>query len=102
MVRREGFTWKRLTKIATERKELQRALFQLRVSKYRAEQLVFVDETSKDDRTTFRHRGYALSGRKAIRRTQYIRNTRYSILPALGIDGFFACKVIEGMYRLVK
>ena len=101
MVRREGFTWKRLTKIAIERKELERAGFQLRISKYRAEQLVFVDETSKDDRTTFRNHGYAWSGRKATRRTQFVRNTRYSVLPALGIDGFFAYKVVEGMYILL-
>ncbi|PWW73620.1 hypothetical protein C7212DRAFT_103478, partial [Tuber magnatum] len=59
MVRREGFTWKKLTKIATERKRLQCAEFQLRMSKYQAEQLLLVDETSKDDRTTFRHHGFA-------------------------------------------
>ena len=88
-------------KIATERNELLRAEFQLRISKYRADQLVFVDETAKDDRTTFRHFGYSLKGRRARKQTQFVRNTRYSILPALGIDGFFACEVVEGMYIML-
>ncbi|KAG0643240.1 hypothetical protein HOY80DRAFT_880436, partial [Tuber brumale] len=45
MVKREGFSWKKLTKIATERKELQHRQFQLHMSKYLAEQLLFEDET---------------------------------------------------------
>ncbi|RPA93606.1 hypothetical protein L873DRAFT_1595216, partial [Choiromyces venosus 120613-1] len=56
----------------------------------------------KDDCTTFRHHGYAQSGRWATRRTQFVHNIWYSVLPALGIDGFFACEVVEGSFTCLS
>ena len=54
-----------------------------------AQQLVFVDESSKDDRTIYRHYGRAFSGVCAEIPTQFI-------VAALAVDGYLDALVVEG------
>jgi transposase len=92
-----GFTYKRLHKEAMERDEEARAQFRAYASQnWVAEQLVFVDETSKDDRTIYRHYGRAPSGTQATVRQPFQRGTRYSIVAALAIDGYLNQRAVEG------
>lgn len=51
---RAGMSTKKLRIIAQERNEDLRADFTAQIAQYDAEQLVFLDETSKDERTTIR------------------------------------------------
>lgn len=98
MLQREGITRKKLTRVARERNTMKRIAYQYQIAHYDQNQFVFVDETSKDDRTTFRRYGYALHNRRATKRVQFIRNKRYSVLPALNIDGFLAVSIVQDSF----
>jgi hypothetical protein len=63
---------------------------------FKPEQLIFLDESSKDERTPSRNYGYSFSNQNAIKKVVFLRGTRYTILPALTIDGFIACDIIKG------
>jgi hypothetical protein len=63
---------------------------------YYAAQLIFIDETAKDERTATRNYGYYTVNRPAQARAVFVRGKRYTILPALTLDGFEAVKVIDG------
>jgi len=99
-----------------ERSIEKRAEFSFRVGiSYSAEQLVFVDECSADRRVG-RGYGYALGGRRAVRKGFFVRGRRcvhtansfnlqlsqliprYSILPALSLDGILSNEIIEGSF----
>ena len=67
-----------ITKVAKERSVQKRTDYvHCIASKYIAEQLVFVDESSFDRRTTYRRQGWALQGQRAIRKTFFLRGKRY-------------------------
>jgi DDE superfamily endonuclease len=63
---------------------------------YTSEQLIFIDESSKDERTQVRRFGWAPYNKRAKRTAAYIRGKRYTILPALSINGIFAVDIMEG------
>ena len=54
MLQHEGITRKKLTRVARERNTMKRIAYQYQIAHYDQNQFVFIDETSKDDRTTFR------------------------------------------------
>jgi hypothetical protein len=69
-----------LTKVAIERSALLRAEYIQRVGlQYQAEQLVFVDESACDRRTTYRGRAWAIRGQRAVRKAFFIRGKRYFV-----------------------
>ena len=63
---------------------------------YTAPQLVFVDETSKDDRTIYRHYGRAPAGQRATIHANFVHGDRYSMVAALSLDGYKALRVVPG------
>jgi hypothetical protein len=63
---------------------------------YNAEQLIFIDETSKDERSVSRLYGYSYKNSRAIKKVVFVRGKRYTILPALTVDGFIAADIMEG------
>jgi hypothetical protein len=63
---------------------------------YTTDQLVFLDESSKDDHTILRRYGRALSGQAPIDTISLNRGIRYSVLPALTVNGYMAVCVVEG------
>jgi hypothetical protein len=90
-----------------------------RISQYDASQLVFVDESSVDRRTTYRGRAWSICGTQAQRKVFFIHGRRYSIflhsylakaniinilirfsvLPAISLqDGILHCKIVEGSF----
>ena len=72
-----------LTRVAIERSAEKRADFAARIGTYEAEQLVFVDESAVDRRTTYRGQAWAIRGRKAIRKAFFCRGRRYCVLLVL-------------------
>ena len=62
-------------------------LFYERIQKYSIDQLVFLDETGKDDRTPSRNYGYSLIGKCAMLKTIYVWGKRFTVEAALGIQG---------------
>lgn len=66
------------------------------MKKYLREQLVFIDESAKDDRTQHRRFGYSLSGTRAEKNCIYVRGKRYTLEATLGVSGIIAHKIKEG------
>lgn len=92
-----GQTYKLLRKAAVERDPEVRQQFRTFVyHNISAEMLVAIDESSKDDRTVYRHYGRAPQGTRAEIRGPFVRGTRWSILPAMSVEGYIACRVVQG------
>lgn len=87
---------KSLAKEAAERDDMLRAIWQFEIGQYDAHQLVFLDESAVDDQTGYRTRGRAPIGRACVCRTTFLRGVKYSILPALSLDGIIALDIFEG------
>lgn len=67
-----------------------------------AEQLVFIDETSKDGRHAYRRYGWSKVNTKAIVRLPFSRGKRLSIMAALDVSGFFGWEATEGTFTRGK
>jgi hypothetical protein len=85
-----------LQKAASERNELLRSAFIASIGRYRTDQLVFIDESSKDERTLTRLYGYSEVNSRALKKVVFIRDKRYTLLPALTEQGIIAIDIIEG------
>jgi transposase len=92
-----GLTYKLLRRAAAERDEEYREEWMAMMRMHHvAHQLVMVDETSKDDRTIYRHYGRAPSGRRATVRANFVRGERYSMVAAMSMNGYEALSVVPG------
>jgi transposase len=92
-----GLTYKRLKRVAAKCDDGFRAdWLHNMTTNYTAEQLVFLDESSKDDHTTLPRYGQSLSGQSPFDSVRLNRGIRYSVLPALTIDGYMTVQVVEG------
>jgi len=95
-LRRLATSQKKIAKTAAERDELLRATWQAAHGSIPMEYFMFLDESSMDNHTNQRRRGWAGEGRACVRRDTFIRGTRYSVLPALTCDGIIALDIFEG------
>jgi hypothetical protein len=66
------------------------------------EQLVFIDETSKDGRHAFRRYGWSRINTKAIVHLPFRRGQRLSIMAALDVNGFIGWSSTEGTFTRAK
>ena len=57
-------------------------------------QMVWMDESSKDDHMIYRHYEHAPTGQRAVIDAQFVRGQRYSILPAMTIDGYISTRIV--------
>ena len=88
---------KRVTKQAAERNELLYAIWEGEMAQYDDPDLfVFLDESSIDNKTGQRNNGRSHIGTPCVRRATFLRGTRYSILPALTVDGIMAIDIFPG------
>jgi hypothetical protein len=55
-----------------------------------------MDEASKDECTLSRGYGYSLKNTFAIKKKVFVRGVRYTILPALSLQGIIAVDIMEG------
>lgn len=93
---RAGISYKKIKKIASERNETLRSDFIRRMAQYQPEQLGFLDEMSKDERTTFRSHGWSAKGTRAVQKGVFVRGRRFSAEGLLTIDGMISNTVVEG------
>ena len=85
-----------MSKPAIERNENDRLNFIVHMSQYSPLQLVFSDESAYDRRTLSRRYGWNFKGRRACKRTFFIRGKRYTIEGALCLNGLLAYAIQEG------
>ena len=87
---------------------------------FHSRQLVFVDESAADHQTTYRGYAWAICGQRAVRKAFFVRGRRYvlrplkyistsnhvtcrySILPALSLDGILTVDIVAGSYDKVR
>ena len=93
---------KKLRKIAKERDKDRRAEFVRWMSQYSPEEIRFIDETSKDERTAFRQNGCARKGMHAQQRGVFVWDHCLSAVGLLTLDGMAASNVIEGSFTAEK
>jgi len=93
---------KKLRKIAKERDEDKWAEFVQQMSQYSPEEIGFIDETSKDERTAFRQNGRVRKGVRAQRKGVFVRGRHLSAVGLLTLDGIAASNVIEGSFTTEK
>ena len=87
---------KKLKKIAAERNDNLRADYIQRIAQYSPEQIGFLDEVSKDERTSARSRGRSRKGTCAIKKAVFVRGWCFSATGLLTIDGMISNTVVEG------
>ena len=86
-----------MEKAAKERSELLRADYIFTVGmEYQPEQLIFLDETDKVERSLSRSYEYSFKNQRVSQKVVFLRGVRYTILPALTLDGFIACDIMKG------
>jgi transposase len=95
-LKRAGMSHKKLKRIAKERNEEARANFIARMAQYSPEEIGFIDETSKDNRTPGRRFGRSRSGTQAETQQPFVRGRRTSTVALLALDGIVAGTVVEG------
>ena len=66
------------------------------LTNYTADQMVLLDESSKDGHTLFHQYGHAPIGETPQESMVHDQGIQYNILPALTLDGYIAICVIEG------
>ena len=92
-----GLTYKLLCRRAAERDEVATEQWKEDVHvNFMAAQMVWTDESSKDDRTIYCHYGRAATGEHVVINMQFICGKRYRILPVMTIDGYIVTCIILG------
>lgn len=91
-----GWTRKTIRRIARQRDADLRDHYLHRISKYKSNQLVFVDESGCDGRAGHRRWGWSPKGSSPIHITKFGRGKRWHILPAYAQDGIMLRRVYQG------
>jgi len=63
---------------------------------YTSEQLIFIDESSKDERTLSRLYDYSPINTRAKKNIIFVRGKWYTILPVLSLEGIITADIMEG------
>jgi len=87
---------KKLKKIASERNEDVRNDYIERMAQYEPDELGFIDEISKNDKTPARSRGHSKKGHRAVMKQKFICGRRLIATALLTSKGITASRVIEG------
>jgi hypothetical protein len=68
------------------------------MARYAPEELGFIDEVSKNERTIGRHYGRSRRGRRARKAQPFVRGRRTSTIGCLTLDGFVSGTSVEGSF----
>ena len=87
VLHRNGFTRKKLVKVAMQRSTEHRGAFMANILQYPRDFLVWVDETGSDGRDQLRKSGYTLRGLPPVCKRLHARGTRISAIVGMSSDG---------------
>tara|TARA_B110000211_G_scaffold213835_1_gene254739 strand:+ start:298 stop:1536 length:1239 start_codon:yes stop_codon:yes gene_type:complete len=95
--RQMRITYKTLQHVAAERNARDVAEFSFTIKSYDPKDLVYIDESSFNNKTSRRRRGRSASGQPAIRTSLLGYETGITLFGALGCNGMIAkaCKTVE-------
>jgi len=91
-------TRKVVEKIALQRNDVLRTRFLCKICQYSTEQLVFVDESASNERTAERRYGWSIRGDPCRVKRSNKRSKRWSVLPAITVDGYIACSIYQDSF----
>lgn len=89
-------TRKAISRIPVERDEILRRRWAIELCSMTAEQLIFVDESAANERTMDRRMGWSPRGFPCRVQMPGKRSVRWSILPAISIDGYISWEIYQG------
>lgn len=78
-----------------------RAHWILKSAGWRAEQLIFLDESGVNSKTGERTRGWGKKGEVVRYKVPAAKGENFSVLPAMTVDGYIVCKVYQGSVNSV-
>ena len=90
ILRKHGFTRKKIRQVAQQRCTELRARFRAEMSFFSVDQLVWVDETGCDKKSAIRKAGYALRGITPEYHRKLVKGRRLSSVAAIAVDGVVA------------
>lgn len=102
ILHRNGFSRKKLVKVALQRSLEYRGAFMANVLQYPREFFIWVDETGSDRRDQLRKFGYAVRGQPAVSKHLLTRGTRISAIVAMSSDGVEAHELSAGSTDSIK
>ena len=85
-----------MSKEAAERDPELRTHWLYKLGFWKAEQLVFIDESGFNFKTGQPTHGYARKGERARVPLSARRGEKLSLLPAMSVEGIFACSIYRG------
>merc|ERR1712000_724672 len=95
-VKRTGWSRKVTATYAKEQHPTLRDDYIYRRSLFKADQMVFLDESGVDRSVAIPKKGYAPRGVTPVQRKPFHRGKRFSFLPAYTLDGVIYCEIYEG------
>ena len=96
VIHRNGFTRKKLQRIALQRSVEYRGRYFAEIQFYDVKQFIWVDETGSDDRDQRRKFGYSLRGEAAVSHQILHRGRRISAIAAMSTNGVVAYDLVQG------
>jgi len=91
------YSRKSLKKVSAERDEELRTVWEIAMAEYTDPNVfIFLAESAVDNKTVQRSHGWSRIGQPCVRRMSFLRGKKYSILPALSIDGIIGLEIFEG------
>jgi transposase len=98
-VKKLKLTHKKTTRTNTAQDDTLRARYFARIAGVPANRIVVVDESAANERTLDRRWGWSLKGTPCRVRQSGKRSERWSILPAIGINGYLDYDIFQKMLR---
>ena len=95
-IHKQGFTRQKMTRIAIERSEELRVLFKKDISVFRADILVFIDESGSDRQNCLRKFGYSLRGKPAKALQLFNRGQHITAIAAMSYKGVLEVSLVNG------
>ena len=96
LLRRHGFTRKKIRHVDLQCSTELRALFMTQAQSFSREFFVWVDETGSDARNYMRRFGFSLGGMRAVCHHIIVHGERISAVAAISSDGLTAMKLKKG------
>jgi DDE superfamily endonuclease len=83
---------------AAQRSPELRNAWMRKLATWKADQLIFIDESAANERTSDRKYGWTPIGITPMESRPFKRSERWSILPAYTIDGFITWEIRQGSF----